>query len=117
MLSMVSSVFSTSLTSTSENLSEHWTRMWMIHIAFSLPFVVRSCLLLHMNSECAGENRFHHGKSRGIALACENLYNNDQRTSSPENPQCQFLQKVCHTHCRQRITVLSCTYQLYQVNF
>jgi hypothetical protein len=28
-----------------------------------------------MNSDDAGENRFHHGKNRGIALARENRYN------------------------------------------
>ncbi len=37
MLSMVSSVCSTSPTSTSENVSEHWTRMCTMHIAFSFP--------------------------------------------------------------------------------
>jgi len=28
-----------------------------------------------MNSDCADENRFHHRKSGGIALARESLYN------------------------------------------
>jgi hypothetical protein len=49
-----------------------------------------------MNSDGADEKRFHHGKSRGIALARENLYNDVQSSSSSEKLQYQPLQKVCH---------------------
>ena len=66
-----------------------------------------------MHSDDADENRYSHGKSRAIALACENLYNGDEHTSSFENPHYQRpLQKVCHKRGRQRITLLTGTYHI-----
>src|SRR5437588_726490 len=113
MSSIVSSVRSTSPTSTSENLSEHWTRTCTIHIAFSFPLCNEILLIATKNSDCVGENRLHYGKNKSIALACENLYNGDvQCTPSSRNRQYQHLQKVCHEHCRMRITLLSDNYHL-----
>jgi hypothetical protein len=52
-----------------------------------------------MDSDDADEKRFHPGKSRGIALARENPYNDVQISSSSEKLTLQLLQKVCHVSC------------------
>ena len=86
MLSIVSSVSTTSPTSTSENVSEHWTRMCTIHIASSFPLCREILLIATNDSDCADPmNIASSWKNRSIALAFENRYNDDQYTSSSEH--------------------------------
>src|SRR5437899_10892384 len=73
---------------------------------------VRSYSLLNMNSDCAGENHFHHGKNRSIALARENLYNEINILHHRRIRDASIYRKYAMSTVGRGIIFLSCTYQI-----
>jgi len=68
-----------------------------------------------MNSDGIGENRFHHEKSGGIALARENLYNEINTFHHRSIHNASICRQYAMSTVGRERTFLSCAYQIDKI--